>query len=219
MCCLCLICVNLLKCDSAFSVICTYIEYILWVIYWFFWCENWICCDFNMSLTFYKWPTNPLCLLMLLSAILDENVHQMAYANPTVTGLLEIPLTRKLEKVLLPTMCASTFVVSHPDGEWTLMEKPQGYGDMNDQVVTFDSSAFYPQLWINDSKGPHPRGLMCSARLQAARWKKTQWEMCHWLRTVQWYSDSKCWNSSFRNPVSFVIHESALCSGRWSYHS
>lgn len=169
MCCLYLICINLLKCDSAFSVICTYIEYILWVIYWFFWCENWICCDFNMSLTFYKWPTNPLCLLMLLSAILDENVHQMAYANPTVTGLLEIPLTRKLEKVLLPTMCASTFVVSHPDGEWTLMEKPQGYGDMNDQVVTFDSSAFYPQLWINDSKGPHPRGLMCSARLQAAR--------------------------------------------------
>lgn len=83
---------------------------------------------------------------MLLSAILDENVHQMAYANPTVTALLEIPLTRKLEKVPLPTMCASTFVVSHPDGECTLMEKPQGYGDMNGQVVTFDSSALYPQL-------------------------------------------------------------------------
>lgn len=31
----------------------------------------------------------------------------------------------------------------------------------------FDSTELYPQLWINDSKRPYPRGLMRSARLQA----------------------------------------------------
>lgn len=152
-----------------------------------------------------------MCPLKSMWATLEENRHQMAYANPTVMALLEIPVTRKLQKAPLPTMCASTFVVSHPDGERTVMEKPQGYGDMNGQVLTFDSSALYPQLWINDSKGPHPRGLMCSARLQAAHREQTEWKMCHWLGTVQRYSDSECWNSSVRNPVTFVIQESALC--------
>ena len=98
----------------------------------------------------------------------NENMHQMPYAKPTVTILLEMPVTRKLPKAPLPTMCASTFVVSHPDGACTMVEKPQGYGDMNGQVLTFDSSVLYHRLWINDSKGPHPGGLMCSARLRAA---------------------------------------------------
>lgn len=96
----------------------------------------------------------------------------MAYANPTVTGLLELPVTRKQQKVPPPL----TFVVSHPDGECTLMENPQGYGDMNGQELTFDSSALYPQLWINDSEGPHPTALMCSAKFQAAH--REQSEKC-----------------------------------------
>lgn len=110
----------------------------------------------------------------------------MAYANPTATALLEIPVTRKLQKIPLSTMCASTFMVSLPDGQCTLMEKPQGYGDMNSQVLTFDSSTLYPQLWINDSKGPHPRALMCSAKLQAAH--REQREKCA-INCVQ-YSDT-----------------------------
>lgn len=83
---------------------------------------------------------------MSLRAYLDENMHQMASANPTVRALLEIAVIRKMQKVPHPTMCSTTFVVSQPDAECALMEKPQGYGDMNGQVLTFDSSALYPQL-------------------------------------------------------------------------
>lgn len=82
--------------------------------------------------------------------------------------------------------CAPRPLWSLPDGACTLMEKPQGYGDMNGQVLTFDSSALYPQLWINDSKGPHPWALMCSAKLQAAR--REQSEKCA-IKSVQ-YSDT-----------------------------
>lgn len=46
-------------------------------------------------------------------------------------------------------------------------EIPPGCGEVNGRVLTFDSTALYPQLWINDSKRPYPRGLMHSARLQA----------------------------------------------------
>lgn len=139
-------------------------------------------------------PMAPMavCPLMLLEATLDENMHQMACTYPTVTALLEIPVTRKLQKAPIPTMCASTFVVSHPDGECILMEKPQGYGDMNGHTLTFDSSALYRQLWINDSKGPHPSGLMCSARLQAVHREQTEKLTIDSLQ----HSDSKCWNSS-----------------------
>lgn len=73
---------------------------------------------------------------------LGMKMHQMANA----TALLEIPVTRKLQKAPIPKMCSSTFVMSHPDGECTLMEKPQGYGDMNGRAVTFDSSVLHPRL-------------------------------------------------------------------------
>lgn len=43
-------------------------------------------------------------------------------------------------------MCGSTCTVSHPDEECTLMGKPQGCGEVNGQVLTFDSAALYPQL-------------------------------------------------------------------------
>lgn len=83
------------------------------------------------------------------------------------------------------------------------MEKPQGYDDMNGQVLTFDSSVLYPQLWINESKGPHPRALMCSAMLQAAGREQREKSA---TASVQ-YSD----NSSVRAPVAFVIQKSAQC--------
>lgn len=31
-----------------------------------------------------------------------------------------------------------------------------GCGDTNGQVLTFDCAVLYPQLWISDSKRPHP---------------------------------------------------------------
>lgn len=63
-------------------------------------------------------------------------------------------------------------------------------------MLTFDSAALYPQLWINDSKRPYPRGLMCSARLQTQA-ESRQSEKCD-IDDIQSYNDwySKCWISS-----------------------
>lgn len=127
---------------------------------------------------------------------------QMAYANQAATALLEISVTRKMQKAPLPTMCASTFVVSHSDWECTVMEKPQGCGYMNGQVPTFDSTVLYPQLWINDSKGPHPRGLMCSARIsQSTHSKKCAFNSIQYSYTVTVNVGTALLLLSFRNQL------------------
>lgn len=142
---------------------------------------------------------------------LGMKMHQMANARPTATALLEIPVTRKLQKAPIPRMCSSTFVMSHPDGECTLMEKPQGYGDMNGRAVTFDSSVLHPRLWINDSKGLRPSGLMCSEGLQAARGQKD-----HGLRRAPWCVGRKklpC--SESRVPPAFSSVVSEIVPPQW----
>lgn len=78
--------------------------------------------------------------------------------------------------------CAPQPPASQPDEECTLMRNPPGCGEVNGRVLTFDSTALYPQLWINDSKRPYPGGLMRSARLQAEQ--RRQWKMWHWRHTV-----------------------------------
>lgn len=88
-------------------------------------------------------------------------------------------------------VCASASAVSSPDGK-----KPQDCGDTNGQELTFDCTVLYPFLWISDSKRPHPRGLMCSAWLQAlteSRWSE-KYDM-----TIESYHDNiQCWNSSLK---------------------
>lgn len=89
------------------------------------------------------------------------------------------------------TMCASTSAASSPDEE-----KPQGCGDTNGQVLTFDCAVLYPQLWISDSKRPYPWGLMCSARLQA-RTESRRSEKCD-NDFIESYNDwfSQCWDKN-----------------------
>lgn len=91
------------------------------------------------------------------------------------------------------TMCASTSAASSPDEE-----KPQGCGDTNGQVLTFDCAVLYPQLWISDSKRPYPWGLMCSARLQA-RTESRRSEKCD-NDSIESYNDwfSQCWDKNDR---------------------
>lgn len=48
----------------------------------------------------------------ILSAQVAASTEQhMEHANPTSAALLEIPVTTSLQKVLLPTICASVFLV------------------------------------------------------------------------------------------------------------
>lgn len=65
----------------------------------------------------------------------------MAFAPPISDTFFGKAVTRKLSKVKLETMCASTSAASCQNEE-----KPQGCGDTNGQVLTFDCAVLYPQL-------------------------------------------------------------------------
>lgn len=111
----------------------------------------------------------------------------------SLTPFLGKAVTRKLSKLKHETMCASNSAASSPDEE-----KPQGCGDTNDQVLTFDCAVLYPQLWISDSKRPSLWGLMCSARLQAQTESRRS-EKCD-NDSIESYNEwfSQCWDKNDR---------------------
>lgn len=129
-------------------------------------------------------------------------MRQMAHTvqHPWEPSVQDIASTSTLHNV-----CFDLWHCSFGWRDCTLMEKPQGYDDMKGPALTFDSVSLYPRLWINDSKGPHPRGLMHCAELGATLSDNRGRPDC-------WYRNINCYQSYCIQLKSHFSVLSVVCS-------